>query len=46
MAVMNLSTQHTAPAELSVAGLGKAFGDTVVLAGIDPLARYGRRLAG
>jgi ABC-type multidrug transport system fused ATPase/permease subunit len=35
MAVMNLSTQHTAPAALSVAGLGKAFGDTVVLDGID-----------
>lgn len=34
MAVMNLSTPNTAPAALSVAGLGKAFGDTVVLDGI------------
>lgn len=35
MAVMNLRTQHTAPAALSVTGLGKALGDTVVLDGID-----------
>jgi ABC-2 type transport system ATP-binding protein len=35
MAVMNLSTQHTAPAALSVTRLGKAFGDMVVLDGID-----------
>jgi ABC-2 type transport system ATP-binding protein len=32
---MNLSTQSTTPAALSVTGLGKAFGDTVVLDGID-----------
>ena len=32
---MNLSTQHTTAAALSVTGLGKAFGDTVVLDGID-----------
>jgi ABC-2 type transport system ATP-binding protein len=32
---MNLSTQHTTPAALSVTGLAKAFGDTVVLDGID-----------
>ncbi len=32
---MNLSTQHPAPAALSVTGLGKAFGDTMVLDGID-----------
>ena len=32
---MNLSTQHTTTAALSVTGLGKAFGDTVVLDGID-----------
>ncbi len=35
MAVMNLSTQNTAPAALSATGLGKAFGDTLVLDGID-----------
>lgn len=32
---MNLSTQYPAPAALSVTGLGKAFGGTVVLDGID-----------
>ena len=32
---MNLSSQHTTAAALSVTGLGKAFGDTVVLDGID-----------
>ncbi|HTT50060.1 MAG TPA: ATP-binding cassette domain-containing protein [Streptosporangiaceae bacterium] len=32
---MDLSTQSPAPAALSVIGLGKAFGDTVVLDGID-----------
>ena len=34
MAVMNLSTQNTAPAAVSVTGLAKAFGGTVVLDGI------------
>ena len=35
MAVMNLSTQNTAPAALSATGLRKSFGDTLVLDGID-----------
>jgi hypothetical protein len=39
MAVMNLSTQSSArapaPAAVSVTGLGKAFGGTAVLDGID-----------
>jgi ABC-2 type transport system ATP-binding protein len=35
MAVMNLSTQSRAPAAVSVTGLGKAFGGTAVLDGID-----------
>ena len=35
MAVMNLSTRNPAPAALSATGLAKAFGDTLVLDGID-----------
>jgi ABC-2 type transport system ATP-binding protein len=35
MAVMNLSMHSTTPAALTVTGLHKAFGDTVVLDGID-----------